>query len=84
MKIFNFKRKKLTKKQIEMNKKQTQKKLDFYLPNKEFIPIAKLFQRRYYDDELNDELIIRLADFFEVSEAMVGVKLFNTGLISTI
>ena len=80
MKIFNFKRKKLTKKQIEMNKKQTQKKLDFYLPNKEFIPIAKLFQRRYYDDEL----IIRLADFFEVSETMVAVKLFNNGLIRTI
>jgi hypothetical protein len=79
MKFF-FKRKSLTKKQIEMNKKQTQQKLDFYLPDEEFIPIAKLFQRRYYDDEL----IIRLADFFEVSEAMVAVKLFNTGLISTI
>ena len=80
MKIFNFKRKKLTKKQIEMNKKQTQQKLDFYLPDEEFIPIAKLFQRRYYDDEL----IIRLADFFEVSETMVAVKLFNNGLIRTI
>ena len=84
MKIFNFKRKKLTEKQIEMNKKQTQQKLDFYLPDDEFIPIAKLFQRRYYDDELNDELIIRLADFFEVSETMVAVKLFNNGLIRTI
>ena len=79
MKLF-FKRKFLTEKQIEINKKQTQEKLDFHLPNDEFIPIAKLFQRRYYDDEL----ILRLADFFEVSETMVAVKLFNTGLISTI
>ena len=80
MKFF-FKRKSLTQKQIEMNKKQTQKKLDFYLPNKEFIPIALLFKKRYYDV---DELIERLADFFEVSETMVAVKLFNNGLISTI
>ena len=80
MKIFNFKRKFLTEKQIEINKKQTQEKLDFHLPDDEFTPIAKLFQRRYYDDEL----ILRLADFFEVSETMVAIKLFNNGLVRTI
>ena len=62
-------------------RKRLQTKLDFYLPDEEFIPIALLFKKRYYDV---DELIERLADFFEVSETMVAVKLFNTGLISTI
>ena len=80
MKIFKFKRKVLTEEQMEFNKRQSQEKLAFYLPDDKFIPIAELFKKRYNQDEL----VVRLADFYEVSELMVATKLFNCGLISTI
>lgn len=80
MKIFKFKSKTPVEEKMEFNKRQNEEKLAFYLPDNEFIPIAKIFARRYY----NDELITRLADFFEKSETIIAIKLFNTGLIQTI